>query len=71
MGGSKNLRDEIIHKAVLEKLSEGINFFTADDILVVAGIDEIKLQQISERVKNETTKIQSGQHKTSNKRKPK
>ncbi len=43
-------RSEIIQKAVLEKLSEGINFFTAEDILIVAGIDERKLREITSRM---------------------
>jgi len=44
-------RDEIIQKAVLEKLSDGPNFFSADDILAVAGIDERKLEMIAENIK--------------------
>lgn len=35
-----NKREEIIQRAVIEKLHEGIQFFTADDILIVAGIDD-------------------------------
>ncbi len=41
---------EIIQKAVLEKLSEGINIFTADDVLIVAGIDDKKLREIASRM---------------------
>ncbi len=47
---------EIIQKAVLEKLSEGINFFTAEDILIVAGIDDKKLREIAERMFQEPKK---------------
>lgn len=39
-------RDEIIRKAILEKLSPGIDFFTADDILAVAGVTEQALAEI-------------------------
>jgi len=69
VGISNNARDEIIHKAVLEKLSEGINFFSADDILVVAEIDDTQLKQISENIKAETAKTQSKQQKTTTARK--
>lgn len=43
-------RMEIIKKAVLERLSEGVNFFTAEDILIVAGIDDNKLHEIAARL---------------------
>ena len=39
-------REEIIRKAILEKLSPGIDFFTADDILTVAGITNQQLEEI-------------------------
>lgn len=39
-------REEIIRKAILEKLSPGIGFFTADDILSVAGIDKHQLEEV-------------------------
>lgn len=39
-------REEIIRKAILEKLSPGIDFFTADDILAVAGVTEQALAEI-------------------------
>lgn len=44
-------REEIIRKAILEKLSPGIDFFTADDILAVAGVTEqAQLKEISESI---------------------
>lgn len=43
-------REEIIRKAILEKLSPGIDFFTADDILAVAGIEQEQLKEISESI---------------------
>lgn len=39
-------RDEIITKAVMQKLHEGFDFFSADDILTVAGVDDKKLAEI-------------------------
>ena len=46
--------DEIIAKAVMQKLTDGIEFFTADDILKVAGIDNTKLRQIHETIKKKS-----------------
>ena len=43
-------REEIIQRAVIDKLQEGIQFFTADDILAVAGIDDKKLAQIRKQI---------------------
>ncbi len=48
-----NKRSEIIQRAVIEKLQEGFQFFTADDILTVAGIDDQKLAQIKAKVLQE------------------
>lgn len=39
-------REEIIRKAILEKLSAGFDLFTADDILAVAGITNQQLEEI-------------------------
>ena len=55
-----NTRDDIIKNAVLEKLSEGINIFTCDDILTVAGIDDAQLQAIAETIKTEASKAGKG-----------
>lgn len=43
-------REEIIQRAVIDKLQEGIQFFTSDDILAVAGIDDKKLAQIKNQI---------------------
>lgn len=45
-----NKREEIIQRAVIDKLQEGIQFFTSDDILAVAGIDDKKLAQIKKQI---------------------
>ena len=68
MGVYNRVRDEIIRKAVLEKLSEGINFFSADDILVVAGIDEGQLKRISDSIQIEAAPAQEGKPKATRKR---
>lgn len=68
MGVYNRVRDEIIRKAVLEKLSEGINFFSADDILVVAGIDEGQLKRISDSIQIEAAPVQEGKLKSTRKR---
>ena len=39
-------REEIIRKAILEKLSAGFDLFPADDILTVAGITNQQLEEI-------------------------
>jgi len=44
-------REEIIRKAIIEKLSSGFDYFTADDILTVAGIDETQLKKIAENIR--------------------
>ena len=43
-------REEIIRKAILEKLSSGFDYFTADDILAVAEIDKAQLKEISDSI---------------------
>lgn len=48
-------RDEIITKAVMQKLHEGFDFFSADDILAVAGIDDKKLAEIRDAIQKKAT----------------
>ena len=50
-------RDEIISRAVMQKLTDGIEFFTAEDILTVAGIDDAKLRQIQESIKRKSSEL--------------
>lgn len=52
-----NQRDEIITKAVMQKLHEGFDFFTADDILTVAGIDGEKLAEIQAAVRQKAAEV--------------
>lgn len=50
-------RDEIITKAVMQKLHEGFDFFSADDILTVAGIDDKKLAEIRDTIQKKATEV--------------
>lgn len=50
-------RDEIITKAVMQKLHEGYDFFSADDILTVAGIDDKKLAEIRATIQKKATEV--------------
>ena len=43
-------REKIIRKAILEKLSSGFDYFTADDILADAEIDEAQFKEISDSI---------------------
>lgn len=40
-------REAIIRQAILCKLGNGLDLFTADDLLTVAGITEEQLEEIS------------------------
>ena len=68
MGVNNRVGDDVKRRAVLEKLSEGINFFSADDILAVAGIDEEQLKRITESIQIETAPAQEGKPKATRKR---
>ena len=41
----------------MQKLTDGIEFFTAEDILTVAGIDDAKLRQIQETIKRKSSEL--------------
>ena len=43
-------REDIVRQAVLAKLGSGFEFFTADDILAVAAIEQEQLKEISESI---------------------
>ena len=43
---SPDKRTTVIAKAAMVKLGDGIDIFTADDVLTAAGIDQTKLTQI-------------------------
>lgn len=65
-------REKIIRKAILEKLSSGFDYFTADDILAVAEIDEAQLKEISDSIhvppqepdpeKRQISTVKGGEH---------
>jgi len=42
----ENDREHLIQRAILTKLGNGIDMFTADDLLTVAGITEDDLEEI-------------------------
>ena len=44
-------REEIIRKAIIEKLSSGFDYFTAADILTGAVIDDTQLKKIAENIR--------------------
>ena len=46
-------RDELIKSALTEKLTDGINIYTADDILTVADISGEEMQALHEKIKSE------------------
>ena len=52
-----NKREEIIKKAMIDKLSDGLNVYTADDILTVADIDEIELQEFYNKIQADINKL--------------
>lgn len=43
---SPDKRTAVIAKAAMVKLGDGLDIFTADDVLTAAGIDQTKLAQI-------------------------
>lgn len=45
-GNLDNKREEIILRAICQKVNPGGDFFTEDDILAVAGIDQEELEKI-------------------------
>lgn len=45
---SPDKRTAVVAKAAMAKLSDGIDIFSADDVLTAAGIDPPKLAQIKD-----------------------
>lgn len=45
---SPDKRTTVIAKAAMVKLGDGLDIFTADDVLTAAGIDQMKLAQIQD-----------------------
>ena len=46
----KNKRDELIQKALMDKLSGNISIYSADDILTVADISDEEMQEFYKKV---------------------
>lgn len=56
MAGPKS-REEIIANAAMVKLNGGLDYFCADDILAVAGIDKPKLAQIKDTILDKVSEL--------------
>ena len=52
-----NERNEIIKKALMDKLTGSINIYTADDILTVADISEEEIHNFHEKITNEIDEL--------------
>ena len=63
-----NEREDIIRRAVLDKLGNSLNFFTADEILTVAGITPAQIKEIEETITAKTKPIAA---KATNRKAPK
>lgn len=49
-------RDEIVKKAILDKIGADIEIFTASDILTVAEISAEEIKSLTESIENEAAK---------------
>ena len=50
-------REDIIKKALMDKLSGGMDIFTADDILTVADIGEDEMTELRESIETEMERL--------------
>ena len=46
-------REELIRRALMEKIAGGMDIFTADDILAAADITDEEMQEFQEKVQAE------------------
>ena len=53
----KNKREELIKRALLDKLNDSIDIYTADDILTVANIDETELTELRENIQADIDRL--------------
>ena len=53
----KNKRDELIKKALIDKLSGNISIYSADDILTVADISDEETQEFQEKITAEIRQL--------------
>lgn len=54
---NKNKRDELIKSALMDKISDGFNVYTADDILTVADISEAERKEFIEKIHEDIYQI--------------
>ena len=52
-----NKRDKLIKSALMAKLSDGFDMYTADDILTMADITETERQEFYDKIKSEIEKL--------------
>ena len=45
-------RSELIHSAIMDKVTGGIAIFTSDDILTVAGITNEEIEKVALQLQN-------------------
>lgn len=50
-------RNQLILRAIVDKLGSGIEIYTAEDILLVANIESENLQEVQERLTNSVDEI--------------
>ena len=54
-----NKREELINRALMDKLTGGIDIYNADDILIVADISEAELREFHEKIQRDIQQIAS------------
>ena len=52
-----NKRDELIKKALIDKLSGNISIYTADDILTVADISDEEMYEFQDKITSEIKQL--------------
>lgn len=50
-------RDKLIRSALMDKISDGFNVYTADDILTVADISEAERQELVKKIHEDIYRI--------------
>jgi len=50
-------RTDIIRQALMEKAGHGVSMFTADDILIVAGISEKEIKEFKRQVDDNINRL--------------
>ena len=50
-------REELIKSALMDKISDGFNMYTADDILTVADISEAEMQDFQYKIQADVIRL--------------